>query len=1281
MFEISKDQLLKFSDVDLRELVARLCEAELRRAGAPVSALKWGGAQTTPDGGVDIDCRIENQVFAGDFVPRARTAIQVKKSSMPASKISNEMSPRGILRPIFSDLAASNGCYIIVSLRDDPTGPLMDDRKKSMQAQIEAIKDIGNLQTEFYGRGDLANWLRQHPGVELWAREKLGLTLNGWRPYGRWSRTPPDVEDTLICEAGVVIVLPEKEGRKLDIAQGINEIRELARESGKAVRIAGLSGVGKTRLVQALFENSVGNEPLDKHLAIYADLGEAPDPSPRAVLDQFIAEKRSAIIILDNCPSGAHNQLAGDVSAVAHIGLITVEYDIQDDKPGATRVVQIKAEGPDIAETLVKRRYPGLGQVNAQRVAEFSGGNARLALTLADAVRDEGSLSTFSDRQLFERLFYQRGAPDPDFLMVAETLALVYSFATNRNQNGVDELSALARLLGQDRRELYRATQTLVRRQLAQKRGDWSAILPHAVSNRLASKALENIPVDDILDTFQALPHRRLLISFGKRLGYLHDHAISRGIIRSWLSPGGLLQDLSKLDDDSIQLLVNVSPVASQDVLSAIEAQDADRATNTFFSTTNRYRYTFVNLLALIAYDTSHFSRCVSLLAKFVLAELGGEKHTSDQLFGLFSICRSGTEADPATREQVVRQYLFGSNRNEQRLGMGMLTAALKTDYSPSSSTLEFGARPRSYGYYPKSIEEQDQWFFRFLALAEEIAVSDDVEHSDEARKLVADELRNLWDCPGLSQTLVAMANNLNNQRAWLQGWRAVRAIKYYNRRNGGAHEIQNEVALLDELEEILRPQQLSDEVRMYVLSAGHQQFTLDDEFDFDDSNKWEESDYRAAANAHELGFAVAQNPTALHELSTNLFTAQSGYFFQFGEGLAEQSTNLRALWTQLVEWLELTEDRACQCGVLIGVLHILHQSDKHVASEILDAAVDNPVLRKFIVNLHTSVPLGRASIQRLLKSLDYHDTPLPQFEGIPWRPHFSALNEADIRILMRKVLGKPNGPEVVLKGLAMRFHGLTNDQLALIPKIRSLGLAASTAQLRSTADVHYGPMHEHYLSQVLVCCMNDNEFPEGSNEVLDAYFIKLKASSGYLGSIENVVPILAEKATIGFLDGIFLDPTLDDHRRNMVFREMRRKKNPLCDVDFAKLLTWCRQSDFQKRLAMVAQSIFPFENDKDDGTTVFTEQTLAIIESSNIPSIILSKLLCSVRPNAWEGSRTRIIENRRHAFETLTHHDRLDIAAAAKTCIARLMHWENQEREREQKYDRHRRESAQRFE
>ena len=1188
------------------------------------------------------------------------------------------MSPEGVLRPVFPELARHNGCYIIVSLADDPAGTNLGDREKAMQAQVESIKDQGDLRIEFYGRGRLTDWLRQHPGVQLWVREKLGLQLSGWRPHGRWSATPRNAEDGLICEGGVVIRLPGREQDELGIAQGIEGIRELVRNPDKAVRIVGLSGVGKSRIVQALFEESVGNKPLDRHLAVYADLAETPDPPARTVLERLAAEGRPAIMVLDNCPSDAHNRLAGQVASLPNLHLVTVEYDIREDKPEVTSVVRIDAEGSEIAETLIKRRYPGLGQVNARRIAELSGGNARVALALADAANEvKESLSDFSDAQLFERLFYQGGERDSDLAVSAEILSLVYSFSVGRNEEGVDELATLGGLLdqGRDRRVLYRATQTLVERQLAQNRGNWRAVLPHAVANRLAAKALVNIPVDHILNTFQRLPSLRLLKSFGRRLGFLHDHEVAQDIVKSWLSPGGRLHDLSQLNDDDIQLLQNVAPVVPEDVLSVIEPQE-----EAFFSRENPHFTTFVNLLIAIAYDADFFERCVTLLAKFSLTEREGENwdSTQNRLFGLFSLYLSGTHAGPDAREELARRYLSSTETNEQRLGLGMLKAALRSNHWSSTETFEFGVRPRNFGYQPRTHEERNGWFKCFIALAQKIAMDGNAYLSAEVRGLLANELRNLWSYPVLHATLVDMARALNNQRPWLEGWRAARLIKHFDYRRPDGETILDGAEILDELVDTLKPERLSDKIRAYILSPGYLHFALDEEFDFNDSQTWQEAHDRTSMRAYELGTVIAGEPHAIDELSQELFTALGDeHLVEFGRGIASAYGGLRALWSRLVECLEIAGDEAQHCGVLEGVLGVIHDRDEALAQEILDEAVQIRVLRKFIVRLQMSVPLGSTGLERLHRALDLVDTPLRQFGCLAWHRPPDTLSETDVRYLMLKILNRPDGAEIVLEGLAMRLYALKKDNLTLGSDLKRVGLLASAALLRHVTHYRDGGMTDHYLSEVLASCLDEIEFPEGTGEVLDAYLARMRASHGHDG-LENAVTVLAEKATSRFLNGVFIDPALEDHHRHDVFREQRDEKNLLSGVSAEALLDWCRQGDLQERLIMISQAIYPFGKEPDGDGIVLSEQARAVIEAAQDPSIILRSLCSFVPPRVSSGSSADMIAKRCRAFEVLLKHDRSDIRAAAEAQVGEIKRGEEQVRRREQDIDRQR---DQRFE
>ena len=72
--------------------------------------------------------------------------------------------------------------------------------------------------------------------------------------------------------------------------------------------------------------------------------------------------------------------------------------------------VELLPSSGDLVEQLIKRRFPKLSVIDARTAAEFSGGNARIAIALAATVGRNESLSGLADRELFQRLFQQHSA-------------------------------------------------------------------------------------------------------------------------------------------------------------------------------------------------------------------------------------------------------------------------------------------------------------------------------------------------------------------------------------------------------------------------------------------------------------------------------------------------------------------------------------------------------------------------------------------------------------------------------------------------------------------------------------------------------------------------------------------------------------------------------------------------------------------------------------------------------------------------------------------------------
>jgi hypothetical protein len=471
MLELDSSHIFKLDDTQLRELVRRLCEAELQRLGMPVSSVTAGGNQAAADGGVDV--RAEPPKTDGlDFIPRSPTGFQVKCEDMPASKIGAEMRPGGTLRPSIERLVRASGAYVIVSSKGTVADAPLRQRRSAMRAAIDDVPGCADALVDFYDRERLCTWARRYPGIEQWVRHRVGEPLAGWQPYGNWAGEKtyaPYLKD----EMGRLICRTSGSPEELTVDAGVEAIRAKLRQPGGVARLIGFSGVGKTRLVQALFEESEGGVPLDKSIVIYVDQGHGPQPAAREMLLQHAAKEVRTIVVVDNCNPDLHRALATTTRQHAtYLSLLTVEYDITADEPEETEVFELTASSEKVIELVLVRWAPHLQATDRSRISAFSGGNARIALAVTRTLSKGQTLGVLNDKQLLARLFAQGATESSDELLrAAEVCSLVYSFDCGSDDEIGDELPLLASLVEQTPTELFRTVAELKRRELVQQRG------------------------------------------------------------------------------------------------------------------------------------------------------------------------------------------------------------------------------------------------------------------------------------------------------------------------------------------------------------------------------------------------------------------------------------------------------------------------------------------------------------------------------------------------------------------------------------------------------------------------------------------------------------------------------------------------------------------------------------------------------------------------------------------------------------------------------------------
>ncbi len=339
LLDITGDDIAELNDTDLRSLIGLLCEADYRSGDLSTRGITWGGHQDAADGGLDVVVRDEGEPPANSFVPKKHTGLQVKNPDMPRKKILEEMRPKGVLRDSIKELIQAGGAYLIVSSKASTTEKTRANRLNAMREAVENEENSQNLFVDFLDRGQVATWVRNHPSLILWVRNKIGRPLQGWRPYENWANAPGGIEEEYLLDDG--LRLHDGTGSACEVLSaqdGLFRLRSALSSPRSSVRLVGLSGVGKTRLVQALFDERIGEQQLDSSLAIYTDISDSPLPEPGAMAEQLVASQSKIILIVDNCPPDLHRRLTTTcIQPDSAVSLLTVEYDV---RPGRYQCIQ-----------------------------------------------------------------------------------------------------------------------------------------------------------------------------------------------------------------------------------------------------------------------------------------------------------------------------------------------------------------------------------------------------------------------------------------------------------------------------------------------------------------------------------------------------------------------------------------------------------------------------------------------------------------------------------------------------------------------------------------------------------------------------------------------------------------------------------------------------------------------------------------------------------------------------------------------------------------------------
>lgn len=1261
-FELEPADISNLNDADLREMVARLCEAELIRQKIQPSCVLWGGAQEAADGGLDVRVKQSPTFKSPSFVPRENTGFQVKKNSMGKAACTKEMLEKGSVKPIITDLALEKGAYIIVSGKDDCSDKMLSERLIGMSVAIKDLANRDDLLLDFYGRDRLSTWLRQHPGVALWVRSRLGKPLSGWMPYGRWATTPPNQDDEFLQDDyPCVINLTSQAKEPITIADGIKLTRERLKGTGSTVRITGLSGVGKTRFAQALFETAVGEDALPSANVIYADLGNDITPTASELISYLIANDFAAYVVLDNCPPDVHRNLQKKVLLnSAKLSLLTIEYDISDDRPEETEVVHLEPLSVETVSKLMQKRFPALGRVNADKVAEFAGGNARVAIALASRVEIDETLTYFSDEMLFDRLFSQRKGITDSLLESAEVLSLVYSFNISPSDYN-DELNVLATLGGMDRHSLYRSHAELLRRQLSQQRGNWRAVLPHALANRLARRALQSITPDAINSELFKRENLRLFKSCAHRLGYLHDFKPAYQLASTWVQSGGPLHDIAACDEEHLAALDYITPVFPDTVLDAIEAASNDPV---FISRSNKHFSVFVRLLRHLAYEDEMFDRAAGMILKFAKTENAGESNNSvvSQLQDLFSLYLSGTQATPARRQDFLNRLLTSGDLRHLEIAGELFNSTFETSHWTSFGSFDFGARKRDFGWTPKTYEDQLGWYVGFIEILRPILISNEERYRKWAKGILANHFRSLWSFARCFDILEEIVREHADGGSWPEMWISIKQTIYFDGKNHTPRLLKR----LEILERLAAPSELYAEIEAYVLTNTW------DHIEVIGGNYTEKVKY-VRERIVKLGVLAASKPDYLKKLAPRLWEKHIDSLSSFGEGLAKGSADQRATFELLIGLMQAQKLEIVYPILFRGFIYAVHTEEPSLARQLQERVLEVPALKPHFVYLLGATPIAPWGAKKLLEIACTRELEARRFAEISYGRIHESIPDSNLVEILLAVNKLEEGVFATIQILGMRFFTDKGSDYIPSEELRYVGRDTIRKLLSMHRDeINRNQLHE--LGRVVDVCLSDSA-PE--NEIIEIVKLLCEGVESfrlYSFELEKIIAALIKNFPELLLNRVFMNSEKEAVLVHWLFNNpMSRNESSLNLAPVDSLLKWCNGN--QDRIQKIVTAVSSYSStDKEKKTLddpkpfVLSEHIKALLEVAENKTNVVEKIFASTWPSGWTGNLSEILEARSKAFAELLNHHSREVREFAKIKLAHIEKSISKNREQEAK-------------
>lgn len=875
-FEVTGEHIAALSAQDLPMLLRRLLHSEAQTNGLPTDGIHVASGITTPDGGEDGRITWEDGPDRTPYLPSRLCQFQLKAGKISSAKAGRDvLTTAGRVKDMVRSAVETGGYYIMLSAHPYTQKQIEQRETRIRQTLHGAGMTIDDEQIRFLDADQIAAWTNSHPAVSIWTKEQTQPgTVGPFRSWLHWAGRAEHERS------------PWVEDERLPPLQ--EQLCAHATKPHGRVRVVGLSGIGKSRLVlEALARVDEGGGFL-KDIVLCADESQVDPVAIKSVVQCWADMGARVVVIVDRCPPESHEALADMVSrSSSRLSLITIDNELPDGTPDKT-TFRVGEAPLSVIEAVINQVLPDLPSEDQRRLIHFSKGFPGVAIRVGQAWADSKPVAHATDDHMVKAFVLGRSNQESELLLRSAMLLAAFGLAAIAHsvRSQLEEIAARGRDLTAD--GLHAAIKRLVDRGVAQRRGRLVTLQPRSIAMKLAEIQWREWSQDNWDRVLTGDTSSTLKISAARQLSLLNTTDISREVVTHVCRHGGPFDDLEGISRPGhAEVLSALAEINPEIVVRQIERSLAD--VKDLSNIKGDIRWNLVRALEKIAFRSDTFEDGAYLLLRLAIAENEhriGNGATS-RFKALFPMLAGNTAADGRSRLSFLDEVVNTDDPSQRSVVVQALVAGSKTDHFHRHVGAEtHGSSPALDDWRPATNEEATDYIRSCVTHLAEFARRDD-ESGMVARSELGHQLRSLV-AHGFIETVERVVEQVSNETgAWVEGLESLGHFLEYD-----VSETEHEmIARIRKLMADLQPKDLESRVRFLVTEMPWD-FPCGEKLDFETHDK------RKAEAVNTLAVDIVEQPEILKKVLPQISRGQQQMAPLFGKSIARATDSP-------LDWLE----------------------------------------------------------------------------------------------------------------------------------------------------------------------------------------------------------------------------------------------------------------------------------------------------------------------------------------------------------------------------------------